>query len=324
MDPLRIYVDLALPADAHTLLAAGTAGHRLIQPASPVTSVLAQSDPDPQFEAVDIAFGQPSVAAIVRAPQLRWIHISSAGITRYDTPEFRALAAGRGVPLTNSSSVYDEACAVHALSFLLAQVRQLPRALCARPANGTAEWNGLRAASGTLRGAHILLIGMGAIGKRLAELLQPFGVRVTAHRRRPRGDEGIPVVGNDELAGALATADHVVNLLPEGPGTRGFFGPERFSTLRAGAAFYNLGRGATVNQEALLAALRSGRLGAAWLDVTDPEPLPDDHPLRLEPNCFITPHTAGGHAGEATTLVRHFLDNFGRFVRGDALRDRVF
>ena len=73
----------------------------------------------------------------------------------------------------------------------------------------------------------------------------------------------------------------------------------------------------------MLEALRSGRIGAAWLDVTEPEPLPDEHPLWAEPNCFITPHVAGGHADETKTLVRHFLKNFERFVRGEPLLDRV-
>jgi phosphoglycerate dehydrogenase-like enzyme len=93
--------------------------------------------------------------------------------------------------------------------------------------------------------------------------------------------------------------------------------------MKPGAVFYNIGRGTTVDQDALLAALRSGKLAAAWLDVTEPEPLPDDHPLRAEANCFITPHIAGGHANEAETLVRHFLENFKRYQDGSPLLDRV-
>jgi phosphoglycerate dehydrogenase-like enzyme len=93
--------------------------------------------------------------------------------------------------------------------------------------------------------------------------------------------------------------------------------------MKPGAIFYNIGRGTTVNQASLLDALRSGHLKAAWLDVTEPEPLPDNHPLWAEPNCFITPHIAGGQTGEARTLVRHFLQNLQRFVRGEPLLDRV-
>ena len=93
--------------------------------------------------------------------------------------------------------------------------------------------------------------------------------------------------------------------------------------VKPGAIFYNIGRGTTVNQDDLLDALRSGRLKAVWLDVTEPEPLPDEHPLRAEPNCFITPHVAGGHVDETKSLVRHFLGNFERFIRDEPLLDRV-
>lgn len=311
-----------MPPDARELLCAGTAGHELIFPAKPV-SVLGKAERDPRFATVDVAFGQPDTEAVAEAPRLRWLQVSSAGITRYDTPEFRALVASRGLAVSNSSGVYDEACAVHALSFLLAQTRQLPRGLHTRTANGTSEWHALRAVSGTLRGETVLLVGFGSIARRLVELLRPFGVNLLAHRRQARGDEGVPVVTEAGLPAALGQADHVVNILPESAETRRFFDSDRFAAMKRGATFYNIGRGATVDQDALLAALRSGQVGAAWLDVTEPEPLPDGHPLWSEPNCFLTPHVAGGHTGEAGTLVRHFLENLGRFVRGEPLRDRV-
>jgi phosphoglycerate dehydrogenase-like enzyme len=126
------------------------------------------------------------------------------------------------------------------------------------------------------------------------------------------------------LSHTLTTqAHHIVNILPESAETRHFFNRARFAAVKPGAIFYNIGRGVTVDQEALLEALRSGRIAAAWLDVTDPEPLPDDHPLWAEPHCFVTPHVAGGHVDEAKTLVRHFLTNLERFVHGEPLLDRV-
>jgi phosphoglycerate dehydrogenase-like enzyme len=166
-------------------------------------------------------------------------------------------------------------------------------------------------------------VGYGAIGKRLAELLRPFDMKVIAYRRKARGDEGVPVVTGSQLFRALAEADHFVNILPDSTETRHFFDAARFLAVKPGAIFYNIGRGATVNQGALLDALRSGQLKAVWLDVTEPEPLPDEHPLWAEPNCFITPHVAGGHIDEAKTLVRHFLKNFDRFIHGKPLLDRV-
>jgi phosphoglycerate dehydrogenase-like enzyme len=121
----------------------------------------------------------------------------------------------------------------------------------------------------------------------------------------------------------MGEAQHIVNILPDNEGSRGFFDARRLAWLPSGAIFYNIGRGVTVDQTALLGALRSGRLRAAWLDVTDPEPLPDDHPLWGEPNCFITPHTAGGQGAEYDVLVQHFTDNLKRFVTGQPLADRV-
>ncbi len=323
MNTLRIYVDLAMPPDALEIMRAGATGHELVFPAKPATSVLAQVECDPQFASVDVAFGQPDPQAMMEATRLRWAHISSSGITRYDTPQFRAAMANRGIAVSNSASVYDEACAVHVLSFMLAHARKLPLGLRTRTANGSDAWQALRAASGTLRGESVLIVGFGAIGRRLAELLLPFGVTIRAYRRQARGDEVVPVVIGNELPAALAKADHVVNILPESAETRRFFDRSRFAAVKPGAVFYNIGRGATVDQEALLEALRSGRLGAAWLDVTDPEPLPGEHPFWAEPNCFITPHVAGGHDGEVKTLIRHFLKNLDRFVRGESLADRV-
>jgi phosphoglycerate dehydrogenase-like enzyme len=320
---LRIYVDLGMTPEVGEMLRDATKGHELVFPQVPVSSVLAKAERDSQFATVDVAFGQPDPQAIEEASHLRWIHVSSSGITRYDNPEFRALMARRGILVTNSASVYDEACATHTLSFILAQARGLPLALKTRAANGSEPWQNLRESCMPLRGQTVLILGYGAIGKRLAEMLHPFEMNVLAYRRKARGDEGVPVVTDDRLVLTLATADHVVDILPDSTQTRHFFDAARFAQIKHGAIFYNIGRGATVDQNALVDALRSGRLKAAWLDVTEPEPLPDDHPLWAEANCFITPHIAGGHTDETKTLVRHFLRNFERFVREEELMDRV-
>ena len=320
---MNIFVDFAMSPDALATLREGTAGHQLLFPRTPAASVLAAPEADPRFTAADIAFGQPNPQAVATAMRLKWIHVSSSGITRYDNPQFRALMAERQIVVSNSASVYSEACAVHALSFLVAQARNLPCALKTRTANGTPVWNELRQASGTLRGETVLILGFGAIGTRLAQLLLPFGANVVAYRRQARGDELVPVVTAPGLPAALAQAQHIVNVLPDSTQTRQFFDARRFATIRPGAVFYNIGRGTTVDQTALLAALHSQRLKAAWLDVTDPEPLPDDHPLWQAPNCFITPHVAGGHTDETTALVRHFLANLLRFVGREPLLDRI-
>ena len=97
----------------------------------------------------------------------------------------------------------------------------------------------------------------------------------------------------------------------------------RIACFKSGARFYNVGRGATVDQDALLEGLKSGRIGAAYLDVTSPEPLPPGHPLWTAPNCFITPHTAGGRNDEGVELVRHFLANLSTFGTGGPMTDRI-
>lgn len=323
MNRMMIYVDLEMEPGVLDWLREGTAGHDLMIPQRTNSSADSPPQADSRLEMADIAFGQPDPGALARSRTLKWVQVSSSGITRYDTDDFRALMTSRGVALTNSAGVYNEACAVHALSFMLAQARHLPEALARSDGDWAARSMGLRGRSGTLRGETVLLVGYGAIGRRLAELLHPFGMNIRAYRRRPRGDEGVPVVAEKKLRDALGSADHIMSTLPESGATRKFFDEDRFAAMKPGAIFYNIGRGATVDQGALRAALHSGHLGAAWLDVTDPEPLPVDHPLLSTPNCFITPHTAGGHVDEVRSLVRHFLENFGRFTGGEALVDRV-
>ena len=121
----------------------------------------------------------------------------------------------------------------------------------------------------------------------------------------------------------LGETDHVLDILPANDATKHFFDEARFVRCKFGARFYNIGRGTTVDQGALLAALRSGRLSAAYLDVTDPEPLPVDDPLWDAPNCYITPHIGGTHSDEEVRLVQHFLANLRAFETGQPLTDQI-
>lgn len=320
---MNIFSDSPLSESAARMLTEGTAPHEIIVPAKRLSSILAKPEPDPAFPCADIAFGQPDLDSIARSERLKWIQVSSAGFTRYDTPEFRALASARGLIVTNSSSVYAAACAEHVFSFMLAQSRMLAPALRSHAGNGSEEYFRLRADSISLRGRSVVMLGFGGIASHLVKLLAPFDMKITAMRRHPRGDEGFPTVTPASLAGALATADHVINILPDNAASQKFINAERLAEMKKETVFYNIGRGTTVDQEALLVALRSGQVAAAWLDVTEPEPLPEDHPLRHEPHCFITPHIAGGHANESETLVRHFIANFKRYLDGTPLLDRV-
>ena len=119
-------------------------------------------------------------------------------------------------------------------------------------------------------------------------------------------------------------ADHVVNVLPESPHSVHFFDAARFQSMKTRSCYYAIGRGTTTDQPALVDALSSGHLAAAYLDVTNPEPLPPDHELWGLPNCYITPHSSGGHENEPLRLVKHFVQNLRRFEAGNPLVDRVF
>jgi phosphoglycerate dehydrogenase-like enzyme len=181
-----------------------------------------------------------------------------------------------------------------------------------------------RSASHLLLGRTVVLLGFGTIGRRVAEMLAPFRCEILAVRRQTRSELGVRIVPEADVSSVLGRADHVVNVLPDSEATRKWVNARRLACCKRGARFYNVGRGTTVDQEALVEALQSGILGAAYLDVTDPEPLPPEHPLWTAPNCFITPHSAGGRNDQSDALADHFLANLAAFDKGQALTDRVF
>ncbi len=298
-------------------------GCRVIQSEKSSRSVLTPGEPDPTLLDADVAYGQPSPDDILRAPKLRWVALSTAGYTRYDRDDFRTAMRTRGTIVTNASSVFANPCAEHALAMMMTFTRELPRYIANKHA--AREWNYTegRYSIETLQGKTVVILGYGTIGQRLHDLLTPFRCRVIGVRRQPRGDEGIEMVRDSEVGTVLGLADHVVNCLPDTPGTRRFCDAVFFAQVRRGAYFYNVGRGCTVDQVALQSALRSGQLRGAFLDALDPEPLPPEHALWAEPNCHITPHLAGGHREQDESLVRHFTGNLQRFVSGLPLLDRI-
>lgn len=323
MTPLKIFTDIKAPTDLLAWFQEQIKPHQLLLPSQPGASVLAEAPVDPLMAEADIILGQPRTEGVLASPKASWLQVSSAGFTRYDTPGFRLAAQSRGLAVTNSSSVYDQACAEHVFAFMLAQARLLPQSLGSHFPNGRNEWLALRHGCRSLQGQSVLIAGYGAIAAKLVKMLAPFDMKVTAMRRVARGDEGIRVIPPQAFIAELPEADHVINILPENADSVGFFADTHFAAMKPGAIFYNIGRGTTVDQDALAKALQSGTPAAAWLDVTDPEPLPGGHPLRESPNCFITPHTAGGHQDELHTVFRHFLDNLALYLADKPLNNRV-
>lgn len=299
-------------------------GCRVIQSEKSSRSVLTQGVSDPALAEADIAYGQPDPEDVIKNPRLKWVALSTAGYTRYDHEDFRTAMKQRGTIVTNVSAVFANPCAEHLLAMMLSLGRQLPKYVLNQA--GPHGWPYLedRYQMTLLTGQTVVILGYGAIGQRLAELLAPFRCRVIAVRRSPRGDEGVETVTEAELPRVLALADHVVNVLPDALATRQFCRAALFAQMKRGAHFYNVGRGTTVQQDDLVAALQSGQVGGAYLDALDPEPLPPAHPLWTAPNCHITPHLGGGHREQDESLVRHFLANLSRFTQGEPLIDRIF
>ena len=295
---------------------AGTARHRLTL-ATPEVSA-------PAAGSADILLGQPDADQLLDDARIRWVEITSAGYTSYDRDDLRAALRARGAVLTNGSHVFDEACAQHLVAMLLSLARELPR--CLDNQRGERLWLHDEPRVGRrflLNGQTAVIYGYGTIARRVVEMLRPLGMRVVGVRRYPRGDEAVPMLTEQEADGRLGGMDHVFNILPASDSTAHYFDASRFARCKPGAYFYNIGRGATVDQNALIASLRAPQLAAAYLDVTDPEPLSPDHPLWTAPNCYITPHIAGTHDNEEARLVDHFLANLAAFEAGENMVDRV-
>ena len=316
---LTIWTNAALEPTARARLEAGIAagGHRLVVSKNVSASVLAAGGDDPLLASADVAFGQPDADACRDLPRLKWIALTSAGYTRYDNEVTKQALRARDAVLTNASSVFAEPCAQHALAMMLGLSRQLPASLAEQL--GARGWKYLehRAASRLLNGQTVLLLSYGAIAKRLVELLAPFGMKIYALRRRTYSEAGVHVIAEEKLSAVLPEADHIINILPENEATHGYVNARRLALAKPGAYFYNIGRGPTVDERALIEALETGRLGGAYLDVFATEPLPSTSPLWTTKNCWLTPHTAGGRNDQDAALAELFLVNLQAFAAGD-------
>ncbi len=320
---LSIWTNAKLPVEANKKLIFAVAPHKLIYAAEMSSLNLHSSPPDQQLEDADVALGQPDPEQIMQSRKLKWVHLTTAGYTPYDRDDLRITLQTRQGALTTSSGVYDEPCAQHVLGMMMAFARQLPHSLSTQLTDRTWPAVERRRQSFLLNGQTAVLFGFGEIAKRLCELLAPFQMNLIGVRRRSRGNESIQLIDESQLVNTLPIADHLINVLPSNASTAEYFDSFKFSLMKQGAYFYNIGRGATVDQHCLAASLKSGALAGAYLDVMEPEPLPSDHALWNTPNCFITPHSAGGYDGEMMGLVNHFLENLSRYTSKAPLLNRV-
>jgi phosphoglycerate dehydrogenase-like enzyme len=311
-------------SDTHTkLLVEGTRAHQLVFAANASASVLTAGKADPDLPNADIAFGQPDAPQCLDCKKLRWVEVTTAGYTRYDTPEFKEGFRARGSIFSNVSEVFADPCAQHVMAMILAFGRRLLPSYRDQITDRSWHYAERRYDSRLLTGQTVLLLGFGAIGRRLAHLLAPFDVKLIAIRRQTKAEKGVRILPEESLSSVLAEADHVVNILPDNASTRNYVNARRLSCCKPGAKFYNVGRGTTVDEKALMEALKSGRISEAYLDVFETEPLPKDNPLWETPNCYITPHTAGGRHDQDEAIVKHFLRNLEAFQQGAPMVDRI-
>ena len=256
----------------------------------------------------------PFFKVALDATNIEWFHSMSAGV---DSPVF-SMFLDRGARLTTSSGASAPPIAATAMLYLLALSRDLPRWLRAQAAH---EWS--PASFRDLDGQRLVVVGYGPIGQEVVRLARAFAMDPTILRRSARGDEPCPVRPLEELTEAVRKADAVVVALPLTDDTRGIVSAQVIAAMPSTAVFVNVGRGELVDQRALTEALASGRLAGAGLDVSDPEPLPPDDPLWDLPNVIISPHTSGASDGTTARVAEIFLDNLGRFVSGEPLRNEV-
>jgi phosphoglycerate dehydrogenase-like enzyme len=292
-----------------------------LQAAAPDVKVVFAKDNDAALNAAanaDAIIGFCTPEILQRAKRLQWIQLLSAGVERcVGVP---AVADGN-LLVTNMQRVAGPVMAEHVMAMTFALARDLPMYIAAQ---SSGRWErpppeAIKAVS--LEGKTMLVVGLGGIGVEVARRAHAIGMRVTAIRASGReGPDFVSYVGlPDEMPKLLADADVVANTLPLTEQTRHLFDARSFAAMKAGAFFVNVGRGGTVVTADLVEALKQGHLGGAGLDVTDPEPLPQDHPLWHLPNVIITPHVSADSEFEESRHWEIACENLRRYAAGERM-----
>jgi D-2-hydroxyacid dehydrogenase (NADP+) len=252
-------------------------------------------------------FGGPGELPELPA-SVRWVQLPAAGVESW----LERVRSAPEVTWTSAAGAYATDVAEHALALLLAGVRGLAR--YARAASWDPQDDRL------LEGSEVAIVGAGGIGRALIELLRPHDVEILAVTRR-----GIDVAGADRTLGAerlpdvWGMADHFVIGAPATDATRRLVGAGELARMKPHSWIVNIARGSLIDTDALVAALQEERIGGAALDVTDPEPLPDGHPLWSSPRAIITPHVANPYSAQMRKLGERVRENVARFAAGEPL-----
>jgi phosphoglycerate dehydrogenase-like enzyme len=292
---------------------------------------------DPLVKDADVLIGhraRPGLAEF--APQLRWIQFLGAGI---DHLKLTDLLAQDRIILTNASGVSATWIAEYVVASILLFTHRFHITIAAQRRH---EWIGFgpfMAGAEGVRGKTVGILGYGAIGRETARLCQAHQMEILALKRNPnhRADNGwiragvgdpdgiIPSrwFGPDQRGELLAASDYVVVSLPLTPDTRHFLGKREFDAMKPGAYLVNVGRGPIIDQDAMIAALKDGRLSGAGLDVTDPEPLNPESELWDMENVILTPHSSGARKTYYDVGCELFAENLRRFINGQELINQI-
>jgi len=267
---------------------------------------------------VDAVLGFCTPEVLAAGTKIRWIQVYWAGVER--CVSLPALAE-RNILLTNMQRVAAPVMAEHVLAMMLAFTRGLDFYILERSAARWTRELPPPAKLTALEGKTVLVVGLGGIGTEVAKRAYALGMRVVA--TRASGRDGPPFVSYvglpDELRKLAGEADFIVNTTPLTPATTGVFDAGFFAAAKQGAYFVNVGRGRSVVQADLVDALKSGRIAGAGLDVTDPEPLPADHPLWKFPNVIITPHVSADSDADQQVRFAILRENLRRYVAGEKM-----
>ena len=267
----------------------------------------------------EIILGNVPAGLLHGREDLLWLQTNSAGVEAYVKPGVLA----PGTLLTNATGAYGLAISEHMLGMLLEVLKKLE---LYRDAQKEGAWKSLGAVK-AVYGSTVLVLGMGDIGGEFGMRCKALGAKVIGVRRSPRQkpDYADEVHLLEDLDQLLPQADVVAVTLPGTEATRGLMNRERIARMKEGAVLLNVGRGYIVDTDALCDALESGHLSGAGVDVTDPEPLPPDHPLWKIPTAVVTPHISGHYHLRQTQerIVNIFAENLERIRNGEPLRNQV-
>jgi D-2-hydroxyacid dehydrogenase (NADP+) len=308
-----LVVQAHLPEDALARVAAAAGSLRV------VTRSELQEQPA-LFEQAEVLFTQQTDALrIAKSSTLRWVQTYGAGVEWLLVPE---VTARNDLIISNASGIHAQPIAEHVFGWLLTFARNLHKA--DRQAR-LARWDSapLREGLSTLEGKTLGVLGLGAIGLRIAELGTAFRMNVVGHRRRQAALPAPVQAVYSDLHQFLGASDFVINTLPLTQETMHLLGAREFDAMRPHAILVNIGRGPTVDTVALVDALSKAKIGGAALDVTDPEPLPQTHSLWKFENVLLTPHYAGAHPAYNEGVTTIFVNNLSRYLAGEPLTNVV-